>query len=206
MNSGCQEGFSVNNLFPTLLLNSIRTEKIYRNFSFLLFFCYAHYYCVRLWEAVAHRYFLKKVLLKIAKNFQKNSYARDLQLYFKKRLWHRCFPVNFAKFLRTTFFRRTSLVAASRLIASSFYSYGKLWLLTVEISFFILNWAVTRASVSQPYVIFIQKDIYPYIEHIYPYIEFRVVILSLVLILSLGRIFGFVLNETTSNFQLQIAI
>ena len=22
----------------------------------------------------------------------------------KKRLWHRCFPVNFAKFLRTTFF------------------------------------------------------------------------------------------------------
>ena len=114
--------------------------------------------------------------------------------------------MNFAKFLRTTFFRRTSLVAASRLIASSFYSYGKLWLLTVEISFFILNWAVTRVSVSQPYVIFIQKDIYPYIEHIYPYIEFRVVILSLILILSLGRIFEFVLNETTSNFQLQIAI
>ena len=23
----------------------------------------------------------------------------------KKRLWHRCFPVNFAKLLRTTFFR-----------------------------------------------------------------------------------------------------
>ena len=23
---------------------------------------------------------------------------------FKKRLWHRCFPVNFAKFLRTSFF------------------------------------------------------------------------------------------------------
>ena len=24
---------------------------------------------------------------------------------FKKRLWHRCFPVNFAKFLRTPFFK-----------------------------------------------------------------------------------------------------
>ena len=26
----------------------------------------------------------------------------------KKRLWHRCFPVNFAKFLRTLFLRNTS--------------------------------------------------------------------------------------------------
>ena len=26
----------------------------------------------------------------------------------KKRLWHRCFPVNFAKFLRTPFFQNTS--------------------------------------------------------------------------------------------------
>ena len=28
----------------------------------------------------------------------------------KKRLWHRCFPVNFAKFLRTPFFYRTLLL------------------------------------------------------------------------------------------------
>ena len=27
---------------------------------------------------------------------------------FKKRLWHRCFPVNFAKFLRTPFSQNTS--------------------------------------------------------------------------------------------------
>ena len=26
----------------------------------------------------------------------------------KKRLWHRCFPVNFAKFLRTPFSQNTS--------------------------------------------------------------------------------------------------
>ena len=28
-----------------------------------------------------------------------------LQLYLKKGLWHRCFPVRFVKFLRTTFYR-----------------------------------------------------------------------------------------------------
>ena len=31
----------------------------------------------------------------------------------KKRLWHRCFPVEFAKFLRTTFLYRTPPVATS---------------------------------------------------------------------------------------------
>ena len=31
----------------------------------------------------------------------------------KKRLWHSCFPVNFAKLLRTSFFYRTLPVAAS---------------------------------------------------------------------------------------------
>ena len=31
----------------------------------------------------------------------------------KKKLWHRCFPVNFAKFLRTPFFYRTPPVIAS---------------------------------------------------------------------------------------------
>ena len=29
-------------------------------------------------------------------------------ILLKKRLWHRCFPVNFAKFLRTTFSKNTS--------------------------------------------------------------------------------------------------
>ena len=32
---------------------------------------------------------------------------------FKKRLWHRYFPVNFVKFLRIAFFHRTPLVAPS---------------------------------------------------------------------------------------------
>ena len=37
----------------------------------------------------------KKVFLKISQNLQENTCVR---------LCHRCFPVNFAKFLRTTFF------------------------------------------------------------------------------------------------------
>ena len=47
--------------------------------------CYPFFYFL---EAVAQRYSVKK---------------GGLQLYFKKRLWHRCFPVNFVKFLRILF-------------------------------------------------------------------------------------------------------
>ena len=57
--------------------------------------------------------FCKKVFTEISQNSQENTCARisfliklqtRLQLYFKKRFWRRCFPVNFEKFLRTTFF------------------------------------------------------------------------------------------------------
>ena len=37
---------------------------------------------------------------------------------FKKRLWHRCFPVNFAKLLRTSFLQNTSGQLFLFLIAS----------------------------------------------------------------------------------------
>ena len=35
-------------------------------------------------------------------------------LFLKKRLWHRCFPVNFVKISKNTFLHRTPLVAASK--------------------------------------------------------------------------------------------
>ena len=62
-------------------------------------------------EAVAQRLSVKKVFSEISQNSQENTCAivsfagklQKLQLYLKKRLWHRCFPVNFAKFLRTPF-------------------------------------------------------------------------------------------------------
>ena len=67
----------------------------------------------KLTEVVGLRCCGKNVFLEISQNPQKNTCARvsfliklqawGLQLYLKKRLWHRCFPVNFAKFLTTPF-------------------------------------------------------------------------------------------------------
>ena len=62
-------------------------------------------------EAATGGVLWKKVFLEISQNLPENTFARaseacawGLQLYLKKILSHRCFPVNFAKFLRTTFF------------------------------------------------------------------------------------------------------
>ena len=47
------------------------------------------------------------MFLEISQNSQENLQAVTL---FKKRLWHRCFHVNFAKFLRTSVLQNTSSV------------------------------------------------------------------------------------------------
>ena len=72
--------------------------------------------------------FCKRVSLEISQNSQENTCARSLffrkftgnhlcqSLHFnkvdatllKKRLWYRCFPMNFAKVLRTSFLQNTS--------------------------------------------------------------------------------------------------
>ena len=62
-------------------------------------------------EALAGRCSVKKVFLEIWQNSQKStcgrvSFSIKLQacnFLEKKKLWHRCFPVNFAKFLRMPF-------------------------------------------------------------------------------------------------------
>ena len=64
-------------------------------------------------EAVVWRCSVEKVFLEISQNSQENTCARVSffnkvaglrpATLLKKRLWHRCFPVNFAKFL-TSFF------------------------------------------------------------------------------------------------------
>ena len=53
----------------------------------------------------SHRGVLKKVLLKISQNSQKNTSVR---VFLRKRLWHRCFPVNCTTFLRTPILQNTS--------------------------------------------------------------------------------------------------
>ena len=52
----------------------------------------------------------KEVFLTISQNPQENTCARVSYLsnFTKKRLWHECFTVNFAKFLRTPFLQNTS--------------------------------------------------------------------------------------------------
>ena len=54
-------------------------------------------------EAVARRCSIKKVFLEILQNSQEKTCAR-----VKTGLWHRCFPVNFAKFLSTPFLQSSS--------------------------------------------------------------------------------------------------
>ena len=56
--------------------------------------------------------------MKTAENLVRSSNRRSslrAATLLKKRLWHRCFPVNFAKFLRTPFLQNTS----ERLLLSS---------------------------------------------------------------------------------------
>ena len=66
-------------------------------------------------EAVAQKSSVKKLLLKISQNSRKSTCARvslliKLQAWpatlLKKSLWHRYFPVNFAKILRTPFLKK----------------------------------------------------------------------------------------------------
>ena len=58
------------------------------------------------WFRVLQLASVKKVFLKMSQNSQENTCARIsfLITLLKKRLWQRCFPVNFAKYLRTPFF------------------------------------------------------------------------------------------------------
>ena len=60
-------------------------------------------------EAAAWRCSVKKGVLELSQNSQENTCAKASflikNLYLKKRLWHRCFPVIFVKFLISPFFR-----------------------------------------------------------------------------------------------------
>ena len=65
-------------------------------------------------EAVVQRCSVKKMLLGVSQNSQENTCPRvsffnkvaglSPATLSKKRPWHMCFPANFAKFLRTSFF------------------------------------------------------------------------------------------------------
>ena len=89
-------------------LTKVSWEDVLRfDFAVESYFTYYHT------KAVVWRCSVKKVLLEISQNTQENTCARVFLLIklqappatlLKKRLWHRCFPVYFAKFLRAPFF------------------------------------------------------------------------------------------------------
>ena len=63
-------------------------------------YCIDHSSLFQSREAAAQRCSVKKVFLEISQNSQKNTCAR-FSFLVKLRPWRRCFPVNFARFLRT---------------------------------------------------------------------------------------------------------
>ena len=73
------------------------------------------------------------MFLEISQNSQENTRPKAYN-FIKKRLWHRCFPVNFAKFLRTSFLQNTSgrlllcVSAFAYLRATSCRNWDTLWL------------------------------------------------------------------------------
>ena len=96
-------------------------------------------------EAVSKKYFIKKLFFIILQNSQKHICGRvsfliklwpllkkkkedkkekkETQLYLKKTVAQiRCFPVNFAKFLRTPFFHRRLPVAVSETRSRTMFS------------------------------------------------------------------------------------
>ena len=69
-------------------------------------------------EAVVRRCSVKISLYSQEKNLCQSLFFNKVAgltsaALLKKRLWHRCFPVKFAKFSRTLFVYRTPLVVAS---------------------------------------------------------------------------------------------
>ena len=65
-----------------------------------------YYYLTYASEAVVRRCSVKKAFLEILQNWQANACARAS--FLKKRLWHKCFPVNFTKFCEHLFLQKTS--------------------------------------------------------------------------------------------------
>ena len=72
------------------------------------------------------------MFLKILQNLQENTCARasfliKLNKSLKKSLWHRCFPVNYAKFLRIPFLKLVSAVFIKFLFFHQMIALQKLW-------------------------------------------------------------------------------
>ena len=77
------------------------------------------------------------------------SKARPATL-LKKRLWHGCFPVNFAKFLRTPFLQNTSgrLLLRNEASGEDLKIFGSLTSLMHTIEAYLLPWLLLKYFIS----------------------------------------------------------
>ena len=87
----------------TLLHTSNTSSKVFRDFIVRIKFLSMNYLSspetLKLQKQLPNLFYKKGVLKNFAK-FTGKHLCQSLQLKLKKRLWRRCFPVNFAKFLR----------------------------------------------------------------------------------------------------------
>ena len=77
----------------------IKQDRKFLTLEFLVDLCCTKLFTI--FPEVVQRCSVKKVFLEVSQNSQENTCARDSLL--TKRPWHRCFTVNFAKFLKTPF-------------------------------------------------------------------------------------------------------
>ena len=96
---------------------------------------------VILLEAVVQRCSVKTVILEISQNFQENLDLRPTTL-LKKRLWRRCFPVNFVIFLRTPFYIEHLWWLLPYYLFSYYLLYRTCMYLCANVIFISVNFAI----------------------------------------------------------------
>ena len=104
--------------FKVVKFNCFNNFTIHNHFHVVMYSCIFSV----LFRTNHPRWSEKNVVLKFLQNSQENTcvgvsfliklQALDLQLDLKKRIQHRCFPMNNAKFLITVFYRTTSVAAS----------------------------------------------------------------------------------------------
>ena len=92
-------------VFHCLSVGYFRSSKRWNIYYKTVFFCVHFIYFS--FRSSHKRFSVKKGVLK---SFENSAILQLLEAcnFIKKRLWHRCFPVNFAIFLRTCFLQKTS--------------------------------------------------------------------------------------------------
>ena len=93
-------------------------------------------------EAVVWKCSVEKVFLKFSQYSQENtctrvSFLMGLATLLKKRLWHRCFTVNFAKFVRTPFFAEHLRWLFCTFSRRLFLTFGNLIVVSIKTRMFV---------------------------------------------------------------------